>query len=1237
MRKLLLSLIVLIWSLNLIGQNLSEGFEGTTFPPAGWSVINLGDANAWVRTTSYYHTGTACAYIVYGPTAHNDYLITPKLAPTAGNYTLTFWAENYSSSWPEQFNVLLSTTGNAAANFTVTLASGITPPATWTQYSYNLSAYVGQNIYIAIQAISTDQFYLMVDDFAGPPLGGVTDPTSFTATAVSSTQINLGWALNANSNPVMLAYNTTNTFGTPVDGTTYGTSTTLPGGNGTVLYNGSGLFYNQVGLNPNTTYYYKIWSKNGSNAYSSGLATSGTTAASVPFFEGFETGNVDQAAIAKWSQQTVSGSYVWTANSSLTTYNRTPRTGAFDAYLHYSAEEWMFMPIEFVGGTQYDFSMYARQDMSTASYANMVVSYGTAANAASMTNSIVPQTGIINGNYQQLAGSFTPATSGVYYLGIKGYMSGTPWYISIDDISVNFHPLAPAVTTNAATSILSNGAQLNATVSANYASTTVTFEYGTMTGPPFSNTVTVAAPVTTQNAAVNFVISGLAPYTTYYFRAVGQNSLGTIYGTVLSFTTAPVPPSVTTQLATIVGATFATLNGSAIAFNANTTVSFEYGTTTQYLGGPVVAVPPSVTGNASSNFSATITGLTINTTYHYRAKGVSVGGTTYGTDQSFYTTCVVPPVPGAITGPSGVCKTGTGYIYSVSQVPYGFVYNWTFPTGFTITSYPHSNSVTVDVSNTAVSGTVSVIAVSDCGAPSTASTKAVTVNNLPVPTVSGNTPVCQYVNTNYNTEAGQSAYTWSALPDGTVTPTSNPEVVSINWATPGSKTVQVIYTNPATGCTAAAPGGTKGVSVTTAPVPTITGTNTMCMNSGFYDYLTEPGKTGYTWNVSPGGSITAGQGTYDCQVVWNAPGPQWVSVNYNGTGGCAAQTATVFNVSVNGMPGNAGSISGPSTVCFGSTGNVYSVGAISNAAYYVWTLPAGATIVSGIGTNTITVNYSPTAVSGNITVYGNSLCGNGGTSPVFPVTITQLPLAAGTITGQATVCAGATGIAFSVAPVTNATGYQWNLPPHAFIVSGANTTNITVDFAMDATSGNVSVLGTNTCGNGIVSPNFPVTVLPVPSAPVIAAHGDTLFSNVPTGNQWYYEGAPIYTGTGEVLIARYTGLYWDAVTMNGCSSDTSNNIYITITGLNEPAGSSFIVSPVPNDGQFKLMMNTPTTETFDVTISNNIGAKVYEKPNVIVNGPTNLLIDLRPVSAGVYTIIIRNSEHKIVRKIIVNK
>jgi len=794
---------------------------------------------------------------------------------------------------------------------------------------------------------------------------------------------------------------------------------------------------------------------------------------------------------------------------------------------------------------------------------------------------------------------------------------------------------APTVVTIAANAITSSGATLNATISANTSTTTVIFQYSTDLS--FGSSVSVPGNVTTQLATVSASITGLQPNTLYNFRAVATNSDGTTTGNTMSFTTTAVAPAVTTNDPTGVGSSFATLNGTATAFNATTTVSFEYGTT---LGGPypnnAAGVPPSISGNTPTTFSANLSGLTINTDYYYRAKGVNIAGTTYGLEKHFFTTCVIPPAPAAISGPTDVCKTIGGYVYSVAPVPFAYVYNWTFPAGFTITSYPNSNSVTVTATNSAVSGTITVRAQSDCGAISPPSPAfSVTVNSLPTPIVTGASPVCQYTSNIYTTQGGNSSYVWTATPDGTVTPNGN--TASISWPTPGAKTVGVIYTSPA-GCTAAAP-GTVAVTVNVAPTPHINGINSMCVNSGYYDYTTESGSgiTGYVWTVSSGGTITAGQGTADLQVVWNTPGAQFVTVNYNNSFGCPAQVPTVFNVTVNGLPGAAGSITGTSAVCLGSMGVAYSVSPVTNAIDYVWTLPAGATIATGAGTNSITVDFSFSAVAGDITVYGNSLCGNGVSSPPFHVAITQLPLAAGPITGTDTVCAGEMGVAYSVTPVPNATGYSWNLPLGAFIATGANTANITVDFAFGASSGNMSVYGTNSCGNGAASPAFPVVVKPVPPTPFIYATGNTLTSNAPDGNQWYYQGGAIVPGTGQSIVALYTGWYWDVVTLNGCASDTSNNIYMVITGMNEPKGSSFVVYPVPNDGLFKLIMNSPTAEPFNISISNNIGVTVYTKENVTANGPTELAIDLRPIPSGVYTMVIRNSSNKVVRKIIVNR
>jgi len=122
------------------------------------------------------------------------------------------------------------------------------------------------------------------------------------------------------------------------------------------------------------------------------------------------------------------------------------------------------------------------------------------------------------------------------------------------------------------------------------------------------------------------------------------------------------------------------------------------------------------------------------------------------------------------------------------------------------------------------------------------------------------------------------------------------------------------------------------------------------------------------------------------------------------------------------------------------------------------------------------------------------------------------------------------------------------LPVGVTITSGYSTRMITVNFAANAASGTITVKGANACGNGTVSPNFAVTVTPTPAAPVITDLGDTLHSSAPTGNQWYYNGTLIVAATSQTYVATQSGEYWDIVTINGCASDTSNNLNVIIIG-----------------------------------------------------------------------------------------
>ncbi|MCX6243594.1 MAG: T9SS type A sorting domain-containing protein [Bacteroidetes bacterium] len=838
-----------------------------------------------------------------------------------------------------------------------------------------------------------------------------------------------------------------------------------------------------------------------------------------------------------------------------------------------------------------------------------------------------------------IAGVPSPVTGSVVTTvsaGLTGLLPGTLYHYRVKatnaggtsnggDLTFTTAPDFPAVVTTAATAITTISATLNGTVNANGASSTVFFDWGltttygnTLGGTPSPVTGTTVTPVSAN-------IAGLVVNTTYHFRVRATNSIGTSNGNDLTFLT--VCP-IAGPAGPITGPTQVCQGGSGYVYTVTIPNATGYVWTTP-VGG-------TITAGANTN----------TVTVSYAANAAPGYMFVYGTAAcgngapSQLGIAVNPPATPTVTGPASVCVNSVGNIYTTQAGMSN--YTWTVSAGGAITAGGTTNAITVTWSTTgAKTVTVNYQTAAGCWAIAPTS-YAVTVNPLPVPTISGPSPACSnYPGLVYSTQASMTGYTWTISAGGTITSGGTTNTVLVTWNAIGAQSISVNYTN-ANGCTAAA-AVNYPVTVNSGAAPTITGPNTLCVNSGYNNYSTQPGMSGYAWTISAGGVINYGSGTNTITVSWTASGAQWVAVNYTNTGGCSAPTATQFNVTVNPMPGPAGSITGTATVCGGANGVAYSTAVITGAATYVWTLPTGATIASGAGTNAITVNFAGNASSGNITVVGNNMCGNGTASAPFAVTVNALPANAGTITGPASVCQGDAGKVYNVPAISGATGYVWSLPAGAAIVGGSNTNAITVDFDATAASGVITVAGTNSCGSGTVSPNFNLTVNPIPAAAVASNTGYTANSSAAAGNQWYYSvtatgtGAPISGATGQTYDATLTGTgyYWVIVTLNGCPSMESNRVLIITTGVENHAGAGISLYPVPNDGKFTVTFSS--NDTYNINVFNNIGIKIYEEKNVEVNASTSKVIDLRPVPNGVYTVIFENNLNQVVKKIVVNK
>jgi len=175
------------------GSSFEDDFESyddfaTVF--GDWTTVDVDGSDTYgFSGISFPGSGSAMSYIIFNPTMtvpplednpghsgdkyaacfasttppNNDWLITPQVM---GGGVASFWARTYMDYGMERFKVGVSTTGTAPADFTIISgANYVEAPLTWTEFTYDLSAYAGQQIYVGVQCVSNDCFIFFVDDF----------------------------------------------------------------------------------------------------------------------------------------------------------------------------------------------------------------------------------------------------------------------------------------------------------------------------------------------------------------------------------------------------------------------------------------------------------------------------------------------------------------------------------------------------------------------------------------------------------------------------------------------------------------------------------------------------------------------------------------------------------------------------------------------------------------------------------------------------------------------------------------------------------------------------------------------------------------------------------------------------------------------------------------------------------------------------------------------------------------
>lgn len=265
---------------------------------------------------------------------------------------------------------------------------------------------------------------------------------------------------------------------------------------------------------------------------------------------------------------------------------------------------------------------------------------------------------------------------------------------------------------------------------------------------------------------------------------------------------------------------------------------------------------------------------------------------------------------------------------------------------------------------------------------------------------------------------------------------------------------------------------------------------------------------------------------------------------------------------------------------------------------------------------------------------GNYYCelsnGNVFLSNKAKLSVNQIPNAAGTITGTASVCKGSAIEIYNIPVIAGATSYIWTLPTGA---TGTSTTNsIPVSFGSITVSGSLQVKGHNECGDGAES-TFAVIVNDLPVTPVITINNSALQSSAQLGNQWYFNTSIINDAINNTYIPLQKGDYFVIVSINGCASQPSNIISLNQRGID--GAWSFLdlnIYPNPTTGIIKITINNKFNSDYFVEVYNNIGIilQILKKDKSEIN----FEIDLGKFPGGFYMLRISDKNKKYLIKVI---
>lgn len=309
-------------------------------------------------------------------------------------------------------------------------------------------------------------------------------------------------------------------------------------------------------------------------------------------------------------------------------------------------------------------------------------------------------------------------------------------------------------------------------------------------------------------------------------------------------------------------------------------------------------------------------------------------GCSQGPQMSFTITInPLPAIPSNINGSSTVCQGQNNVSYLVNSIVNATSYTWNFSSsGASIQGT--SNNVSVNFSNIATSGNLTVRGQNACGQGPVSAIFPIVVNALPIATAGANATICQGGTTTALgglVSGSASGGTWSSSAGGTFTPNANN--LNATWTPPAGFSGTTTLTLTTSGGICGTDTDTKQIVVTPSPVATAGPAIAAICQGGTTTALgasVSSPATGGIWSTPSGGTFTPN--TTALNATWTPPagfsGTATLTLTASG-GSCGTDTDAKQIVVIPSPAANAGPAI--ASICQGGTTSALG-GSISGSA-----------------------------------------------------------------------------------------------------------------------------------------------------------------------------------------------------------------------------------------------------------------------------------------------------------------